>query len=541
MKKILAIILVCAMLCTLFAGCGSKTTNTPAAPTDAPAATQGAETPNTDNTPAQTDVPATDTPTVFTKDTVVLTTTEGVTTFNTYSYGGGLGTTITRLVCDAFTFMNQDGTYEMLLAEKVEHDDSGKIWTITLRDGVKFHDGTDLTTEDVIATMSYVRDNLDTLSAAKMNFNEFEDFYAIDEKTFVIVEKESKPETLMLQVLSQILTFPSERIAEGDDMFSNMPLIGCGPWKFVEWAVGQYVLLECFDDYYLPEKVSNIKYMKWQVMAEETTAISALTTGEIDGIRLISNTSVPQVQTIPGVDLVEDYGMSTYFHFQFAGDSPFNDYNVRKAFELCIDRAGIVDYIVGGGEVCNSMCRSIDVGYVPEMEAPAFDLELAKEYLEKSTYDGRTLNLMYPSYIIDVDDMMLQVSHDLESIGFKIELNSYTTAEFNERRAAGQYDVFFMQVGNGDPNMKLTVRVHDDGHNSSYFNEEMFKLIEKQSVTVDGAERNAVVQEIMHMMRDEVAPWTWGWTPAVIRCMRSGLTGYIMNGQVEDYKFLRAY
>lgn len=535
MKKTLSIILACVMLCSLFAGCGNKTSEN-----NVPANSSSASTETAKVNVGEAAGPATDNPTVFTKDTVVLTTTEGVTTFNTYSYGGGLGTTITGLICDGFTYQAQDGTYQMLLAESVEHDEDGKVWTIKLHPNVKFHDGSDLTTEDVIATMSYVRDNLDTLSAAKMNFTEFEDFYAVDDTTFVIVEKEPKPEYLMMQVLSQIYTFPAELIAQGDDMFSTMPLVGCGPWKYVEWAVGQYVLLERFDDYYLPEKVSNIQYMKWQVMAEETTAISALSTGEIDGIRLISNTSVPQVEAIPGIDLIEDYGMSTYFHFQFAGDSPFNDYNVRKAFELCIDREGIVEYIVGGGDVANSLCRSIDVGYDETLEPPAYDPELAKEYLQKSTYDGRTLNLMYPTYIIDVDDMMLQVVHDLEIAGFNVEMNGYTTAEFNERRAAGQYDVFFMQVGNGDPNMKLTVRVHDDGHNSSYYNEEMFKLIEKQAVTIDGADRDEVIKEIVKMMRDEVAPWTWGWTPAVIRCMRSGLTGYIMNGSVENYKFLRA-
>ena len=199
-----------------------------------------------------------------------------------------------------------------------------------------------------------------------------------------------------------------------------------------------------------------------------------------------------------------------------------------------------MDYIVGGGKVINSFSFEGLPGYIEDLDPPVFDLEKAKEYLQQSSYDGRAINLMYPTYIVSVDDILLQVSHDLNSIGFNVELNGYTTAEFNERRAAGQYDVFFMQVGNGDPNMLLTVRVHDDGHHSGYYNEEMWKLIEEQGVTIDNDDREKVLEKIVRLMRDEVAPWTWCWVPAVKRALRDGLTGYIMNGQREDYKWLWA-
>ena len=121
---------------------------------------------------------------------------------------------------------------------------SDKEWKFTIEEGVKFHDGSDLTTEDMIASMEYARSQ----SAYTQSYTEFwEKVEAIDDYNFVVTTKNVYAKTVL--DMSSHYVLPKELIEKGEDEIAKNP-IGTGPYKFVKWNLGDSVEFVRFDEYW---------------------------------------------------------------------------------------------------------------------------------------------------------------------------------------------------------------------------------------------------------------------------------------------------
>ncbi len=182
--------------------------------------------------------------------------------------------------------------------------EDGLTYTLTIREGVKFHDGTDMTVEDVVFSLDRVRDP-ELGSYVGWMLGNVADVTAPDDKTVVITM--SQPDALLEYALASTAAHVVSKAvveAAGEDYGTpGVGSIGTGPFKFVEWVTGDYQKLARNDDYW--NKASGGPYLDEitiKILPEPTTRVAGLETGEIDF--LVNNVPSDQYATVQSFDNV---------------------------------------------------------------------------------------------------------------------------------------------------------------------------------------------------------------------------------------------
>jgi len=372
-------------------------------------------------------------------------------------------------------------------------------WELTLKEEVKFHNGTDLTSEDVKATLDYAV----TVEYAQPFIGMIDSVEIVDDYTFIIRTK--MPSTALIPGLTQSTAsiLPSELLAEGHDF--NAEPCGTGPYKFVSWTSGDNITFERFDDYFGgPAKIKNIK---WRFIPEDSARTIALEAGEIDLLWSVPAIDVPTLESNPAIEITTSPGsVNLYFMNVTLEKPPFDNVLFRKAVSAAINRQSLVDAALNG-------YGNISIGSVPNglpgenlENAVAYDVEQAKKYLTDSGVDPSTVEIT----LTCTDDTKRLVGAIIQSnlaeIGIKVELESQDYATFLEKESTGDYQA---ALGGTANNIALNFmnRVYHSSQigaaNFSRFNSpEIDALIEQGLATLDDGERMKITSEIEAKLND---------------------------------------
>ncbi|KIR03372.1 Oligopeptide ABC transporter, periplasmic oligopeptide-binding protein OppA [Lachnospiraceae bacterium TWA4] len=178
--------------------------------------------------------------------------------------------------------MKYDGNNKPIcdIAEKYDYDQANETYTFTIRDGIKWHDGTEFTVDDIVYTYEVLTKD-ETLSASILsNYEDIDTVTAPDAKTVVI--KMKKHNAAMLNYFTMGIL--PKHLTEGKDintMDFNQNPVGTGRYKFVEWDnAGGMIILEKNNDYY--DKVPNIEKVVYKTVSQESTKATMLQSGEAD-------------------------------------------------------------------------------------------------------------------------------------------------------------------------------------------------------------------------------------------------------------------
>ena len=375
--RLLALLLAaCTLLCLVLTSCSKSTDSNQNNSTDA--ATQ-----DTQQEDANGNY----------KDTVVWAQSADVTSMDPHI---GKETAAVTVTCNIFSTLLEvigDGDPQPLLAESYQQLND-KDWEFTIRQGVKFHDGSDLTVEDV-------KWSLDRAIASNyVNYivSFIESVEITGENTIVIHCAE--PYAPILNNLSMPFSaiVPKAYIeANGDEYFSQHP-IGSGPYKMVEWNPSDSVKLEAFDEYFMGKPASKNLVMK--VIPEAAQRVIALEMGEVDIAYSIEANDVDKIDANPDLVKYAQPSMTcfNYFFNLVDADRPTYDLKVRQAICYAIDRQKIIDTILhGSATLADSMIAPIVACYTPTPTYD-YDLEKAKSLLAEAGYpDGIDLEITIPS------------------------------------------------------------------------------------------------------------------------------------------------
>ena len=238
-------------------------------------------------------------------------------------------------------------------------------WELTLKEGIKFHNGTDLTSEDVKATLDYAV----TVEYAQPFIGMIDSVEIVDDYTFII--RTEMPSTALIPGLTQSTAsiLPSELLAEGHDF--NAEPCGTGPYKFVSWTSGDNIMFERFDDYF--EGPAKIKNVKWRIIPEDSARTIALEAGEVDLLWSVPAIDVPTLDANPALEITTSPGsVNLYFVNINLEVPPFDNVLFRKAFNAALDKQSMVDAALNG-------YGHISIGSVPN-GLPGENLENAVTY-----------------------------------------------------------------------------------------------------------------------------------------------------------------
>ena len=282
------------------------------------------------------------------------------------------------------------------MATRWENSADHKRWTFHLRKGVKFHNGDEVTSEDVKFSLQRAMGKRSTTGYAGPLRTLIQDIETPAPDRVVIVTREPTliiPTYLSRTLSTEGMVLPKKYIeANGDDAFARKP-VGSGPYKFVEQMTGSHIKLAAVDNHWRIG-VPRFKTMTFRLVSEETTRIALLRRGEVD-VADISRERVTELEKegYPVHFRREEAILSMYWVLPRDGQ-PTADKRVREAMNLAVDRAEIAQAIFAGKADPASIPLGLswsfrDIGFKvsPEMVYP-YDPARAKKLLADAGFAG---------------------------------------------------------------------------------------------------------------------------------------------------------
>ncbi|MQB01507.1 MAG: hypothetical protein GEU78_14650 [Actinobacteria bacterium] len=413
-------------------------------------------------------------------------------------------------VAEGLTSRAPDGEIVPALAESWEQD--GSDWIFNLRQGVMFHNGEEMTAEDVVA--SYER----MLTPGSEQLNQFLDegttVEAVDDYTVRVGRPESDP--TVLTRTTHVIVVPAE-YADPDDERINEELVATGPYRLAEWNKGQDIELERFDDYW--GEAASVPNVAVRFITEDSVRLSALQTGEINLAATMPADLAPQAPNVLSGPVSE-----TLVGRPNEAKPPFDDVLVRQAAAHAIDKEAIVEQIFGGyASLANGQpVGSYVFGANPDLEGYEYDPERARELLEEAGATGAEITWSASTGRWVNDRQVAEaMAGMLEEVGFSVTTRFPEWSVFLEEDAfpVGPTDehprgndevapeIISYNTGTElfDSSQTLSNTLACAGPVSTYCNEELDALGAEALVELDEDRRAELYHEAWQMQHDDAA------------------------------------
>ncbi len=407
----------------------------------------------------------------------------------------------------------QPGTGEIGpgVAEEWEISDDGLTYTFTLREGVTFHDGSDLTSEDVKWSLERAV-NINHPESAAFLLGGIESIETPDDYTVVITL--SEPSATFLPRLNytvatilpsdgDVYTAPDEPLeepsaGEAEEFINDEAIVGSGPYELTQYTPGESLTLEAFDDYWgEPPAIDTVQIQFFESSAQMTNAMSA---GEID---FNYNEFTPAERTAlgqeDGLAITEQEGGLIRYIVLDVTAAPYDDPEVRRAMSAAIDRQRIIDEVFeGAGAPLYSMIPSAfdeSVDYMSDIEAEA--------------PEGTEIELWYPlnKYGDTEPDVAETIARSLEEAGFMVTTQSADwAAEYSDNTTTGTYSAYLLgwYPDYVDPDAYIDP-FYGGGYIPYYQDDEMQDLVRQQQTQELGSEeRVQTIDEIQRKAAEDM-------------------------------------
>jgi peptide/nickel transport system substrate-binding protein len=427
------------------------------------------------------------------------------------------------------------GTTELepALATEWEASDDGLTWTFTLREGVKFHDGTDFNAEAVRANVNRWWDPEDPLG-----FRDAGKTYAIWEGLFGGYKGSEESTLQAINVVDDttieftlkepFAAFPAA-IASGyfgiasptaieeagaDYGTASVPAIGTGPYKFVEWRIGDRVVLERNPDYW-KEGFPKTDQLVMRFIKEPSARLAELRAGSIDFTVDIAPDQLSELQGDSNLQEVRRPPFNVGYLALNTSYEPLANKEVRQAIAMAINRKGIVDSFWSGLASSDSHFTPPSMEKYQDSSLPDYEYnpERAQQMLAEAGYpDGFPLELWYMPvsrpYYPTPKPIAEAFAADLGAIGIDVTLNTKDWAAYlADRLKEPGYQAFMLGwTGDyGDPDNFLYYHFGVGGTTDigNWKNDQAFQLLEDARKETDDARRVELYQQAEKIIHDE--------------------------------------
>ena len=459
--------------------------------------------------------------------------------------------TMYELVYDTPLAVNAAGEYVPELATEWAPSEDGLTWTMTIRDDVTFHDGEPLTAEDVAFSMQLYKDTEDFpyLPSYVASFTSIE---ATDDTTVVLTSE--APVANFESNMAFIYVLPKHIWESVDDAveFSNDDMIGSGPFSLAEASQGEFVELAANTDYW--GEGPNVDGVIFQTFEADDARVTALTTGQIDAMLDVPETTIPSLQNTENValhvaetaaggslsdiifnvtedaDCPEDDPETTDVEEGVCSGHPaLRDLAVRRALAHAVDKEQLLTIGTGGTGSAGLSLVPPGLGdfYASEIEDYAFDIDEANAMLDEAGYedtDGDGIRECLPDQ--DCDDLTFRLNYPSDATTGAREseviqelwqqIGVSVTPQVLDPDAltaiccpAFDYDVIMWGWGS-DPDPAFLLGVAACGEipsgfsETGYCNPDYDALYDAQAVEVDRDARVEIIHEMQRILVEDV-------------------------------------
>ncbi|MCL2903643.1 ABC transporter substrate-binding protein [Brenneria tiliae] len=459
------------------------------------------------------------------------------------------------MIYDTLFGTDIDGNIKPQMVESWKVSDDNLTWTFVLRDGLKFSDGTPVTSDDVIPSLQRwsTRDSFGSVLASFV-----ERYQAVDAKTFTLTLKE--PFGMMLEALgkpsSNVPFIMPKAVAQTSGDVQIRSTLGSGPYMFKsdEFKSGERVVY-VKNPYYVPRdeppsgttggKKVYIDRVEWLIIRDPQTQFNALINGEADILEQPAFEQIPALGKTPNINLVkaQPIGMLQIIRFNFL-QPPFNDARIRRAAMLALGEQQMLRVQIGVPELqkfcksmypCGTTFASDETGEFTGVANP----QKAKALLQEAGYQGQPVVLMRPTDSPTIAKLPLVAKQQLEQAGFKVDLQNMDWQTLVARRAkkdapsAGGWNAFMTAWAAEDVLNPLTMAMMNARGEKGWFgwqdDPELEALKARFARTMDEGEKKKLATQIQLRAFETVTHVPLG-QYELRAAVRSNVTGLVSSG-----------
>ena len=462
------------------------------------------------------------------------------------------------------------------LATEWEVSPDAKTYTFTLRDGVKFHDGTDFNAEAVCFNFDRWYNFKGPLQSSSASYywqsffggyakNESEDLSpslyksceAKDDTTAVVTL--TKPSASMLGALTQQAfsiaspkaleefkahagTVDEETGFRPTGTFGTEHPIGTGPFKFESWKRADRLVLAKYDDYW-GEKAKLDKVII-RPIADNAARLQALQNDEIQGYDLVEPQDVPTIEGDENLQVLERPAFNVAYVTINQKQKPMDKLEVRQAVAYGLDREAVVNNFYGGrGVVAKEMMPPEVMGYADDVTEYSYDPEKAKSLLQKA---GLTLpvpiDFWYPTdvsrpYMPDPKRNFEAFAASLNKSGFKVTPHSAPWSPDYLGRVdegtAGHLNLIGWTGDFADPDNFIGVFFQSFSPQFGFRNPELFNLLDQGEAEADEGKREEIYQQANRLVMDYLPAVPYAHSKPALG-FRADVEGYVPSPTTNE-------
>lgn len=422
-------------------------------------------------------------------------------------------------IVEGLVAYGEDLTIKPMLAESWNSNDDATEYVFKLRQGVKFHNGAELTAGDVVWNFQrYLTPETNFQCAGRYNGTVgagIQDVSAADDYTVTIKFDAPAPNFLMTLATIQCtpwILHPSSVATDGN---FDKP-VGTGPYQFSDWQTGRYVELKKFDDYsalsgekdgYAGNKQAIIPNLRFMTVPDASTRSNGLIAGDID---IIDEVDPTLIDTLTAKDITVNVQQTPSWmtlHLQTNADR-LKDVRMRQAIAHAIDLTQLVGAVGQGRYAANPSIIPSESPYRDDSTAtwPVYDVEKARALLAEAGYNGEPISLL----VSNRDDRVqvatiVQAMLNMAGINAQLEVRDWATQLDRYRR--GDYEMeIFAYSARLDPLLMFQSLIGDKMQEPAHQwdSKEAIALRTKAAETRDFSERKKIYNELHQLAASDV-------------------------------------
>jgi len=418
---------------------------------------------------------------------------------------------VVRNICDGLVARDAQMEYVPQLAASWELE-SDTRWTFKLREGVTFQDGSAFTAEDVKFTIDRIIGAIDGLppSPRKDLLGPVSAAEVIDDHTVAIITDGPYPilhKKLVFQEICPKAYF--ERV--GPEEFARKPL-GAGPFRLAEWVPGERIVLERFEGYYggspeiPPVAVAPLAGVIFLPMEEAATRLASLEAGDVALAVNIPADQAEVIAALPEARLSVAQGTRTHFVGMNCRRPPFSSKAVRKAMQLAIDPAPLIEhFLLGRAASLAGMLVPMAFGWDSSLPEPRQDVNRARALMKEAGYpDGIDV-------VLDCENSDKRIAEaiagSMRAAGVRAEVRVWKKDNLLNQLRRQERDLFLTSWGNSslDPSGILPVLFRADGYSNffGYSNAKVDRLLDEADRAMDPEVRRRKYVEVQQILHEE--------------------------------------
>ncbi|QCO57012.1 ABC transporter substrate-binding protein (plasmid) [Pseudorhodobacter turbinis] len=405
---------------------------------------------------------------------------------------------INRIIGETLVDVAADGTLDLRVAEAIESSADAKVWRFTIRKGVKFHNGTEVTPDDVLKTLE--RHSNKESSSGAFGIMENIESMRVDGD---VIEVTMTTGNADLPYLMADYHLP---IQPGGGMENPADGIGCGAYKVVVNEPGVRHTFEKHADYW-DDTRGHYDGVEITVINDATARMAAVQSGQVH----IANRVDPKIAKLltraPGLTVRNAPGRGHYVFIMHCDTAPFDNPELRRALKLAINREEMVDKILDGfGTIGNDTPINAAYPLFTPLEQRKFDVAAAAEAYKASGHDGSPIILRvadgaFPG-AVDAAALFQQTA---QAAGIPLEIkrepnDGYWSEVWNKQPFCASY-------WGGRPvqdQMFSTAYVSTaDWNDTRFFNPEFDALVEEARAELDEAKRVEIYAKLSQMIHED--------------------------------------